>query len=764
MLRFRRVSACVLAATVLLSTSAAAQAYDFPGKGDRQAWLQACDLANQSAAMIQSGQFDAAFKGFHRAVELYSFDPVLTYNVGLAHQQYAYMVGAESDKLAQLNQAQEYFKKAGELKPDTPEIWIHLANVQCELGKYQDSLSSLERTLKIATLSESDRASTLQAMEVVKGKMSVATGSASPQNSAKQETATNISWKSFKNDSIALKHPEGWKVTADSKTGQIDLDSADGARLTLLPFSTDKTISPSAAPLIFKTFIKLIAPQEQWSEPQRIGEGSFQSTYSNSTDDGVAAISFRSYTNSTAGRVAVAKHPKSAGPFPVQVFAEIIASLSPLKPAQIASAQTQGDTRPDSSAGSSEDDGDDDSGSDSNSSSGSDSDSVSDSGSGSGSDSGSDPDSDSESDSDEGSDSDSDAGSDSGTGSNYDSNGSGADTGSESQTANGAPGQSPVPFSGWTTFRDPDQGSFTVEVPAGWKVEGGMVRPRPIDARPWMRAISPDGLVAAFIGDGKIPGYTMPNGQLTTLGFGPGRWYNGSLVAQYIPARTFAEKYAVKYLKPYATDIRVVEAYNHPDVARAVNGTVGASKSEAVSIKITANKGAMPLVGYYLCCTKATVGYGTGMWWVTKIAGVVCPAQMDRAGLGLILHMLQTFQIDPQWGNESIKTAGQVSRNYRAASQQVSNSIMNRYWSQQAANESIHNAYWNRQASQDRAANRYSDAFRGVENVRDPNTGTNYQVQYGPDKHWMDNLGNYQATDANTDLGHQWHQLMTIPD
>lgn len=716
MLCVTKIPVCLLTATVLLWSGGSALAYDFPGKGDRQAWLQACDIANQSSSMLQSGQFERAFEGFHKAVELYCFDPVLTYNVGLAHQQYAYMVGNESDKLAQLNQAQEYFKKAADLKPDTPEIWIHLANVQCELGKYRESLSSLERTLELASLSESDRASALQAIEVVKGKMSAGSESASQQDS---QTQGSIKWRTFKSDAVSLKYPEGWKVTADGKTGQIDLDAADGGRLTLLPFSTDKIISPSAAPYVFSTFIKLIAPAEQWSQPQRIGEGSFQSTYSNSSEHGVAAISFRSYTSSTAGRVAVAKHPKSAGPFPVQVFAEIIASLSPLKPPEI----SKGDGGSDSSAGDSEDAADDDS----------------DAGSGSGSDSVS----------------------DSGSGSGYQ---TGADTGSETQTANGAPGQSPVPFSGWTTFRDPDQGSFTVEVPAGWKVEGGMVRPRPIDARPWMRTISPDGLVAAFIGDGQIPGYTMPNGQLTALGFGPGRWYNGSLVAQYIPARKFAEKYAIKYLKPHATDIQVVEAYDHPDVARAVNGTVGASKSEAVSIKITANKGGMPLVGYYLCCTKATVGYGTGMWWVTKIAGIVCPAQMDRAGLELIMHMLQTFQIDPQWGNESIKTAGQVSRNYRAASQQLSNSIMSRYWSQQAANESIHNAYWNRQASQDRAANRYSDAFRGVENVRDPNTGTNYQVQYGPDRHWIDNLGNYQATDANTDLGHQWRQLMTIPD
>lgn len=69
-------------------------AYDFPGKGDRQVWLQACDLSNQCARLFQNAQYEEAFKGFQKSIEFYPYDAVLVYNVGLAHQQYAYIVNS----------------------------------------------------------------------------------------------------------------------------------------------------------------------------------------------------------------------------------------------------------------------------------------------------------------------------------------------------------------------------------------------------------------------------------------------------------------------------------------------------------------------------------------------------------------------------------------------------------------------------------------------------------------------------------------------
>lgn len=330
--------------------------------------------------------------------------------------------------------------------------------------------------------------------------------------------------------------------------------------------------------------------------------------------------------------------------------------------------------------------------------------------------------------------------------------------------------QNPVTYE---TFVDPDQHAFTVEVPAGWKVEGGLVRPRAIDARPWVKTSSPDGRITAFIGDAKFPPYTMPNAQLTMLGFPEGSDYQGTMVKSYIPARRFAEMYARANLKG-VDDLRVVEEHAHPDLAREINGTVGASKSEAASIKLTGNYQGKPGVAYYLACTKATIGYGTGMWWISLLAGEVSSAECDQEGLAVIRHMLSTFKYDPQWKANSVATAGEVSRQYTAASQAASRAITQNYWAQQAANERIHSAYWSRQAandrsnaaywdrqaSQDASADNFSNYIRGVENVTDTATGSTYQVEYGPRYHWLDPSGNYYTGTDHSAPAPDWRQLM----
>jgi len=315
----------------------------------------------------------------------------------------------------------------------------------------------------------------------------------------------------------------------------------------------------------------------------------------------------------------------------------------------------------------------------------------------------------------------------------------------------------------WTKFTDPSEQSFFVDVPVGWKVDGGLTRYGALDVRPWVKVVSPDSLITAFIGDGKISPCTMPTAQGTALGFGIGSSYNGTIVQPYVPARQFAERYAKTLLKTFLTDVQVTEEHNHPDVAAAVNGTVGTTKSEAASIKLTGMYGNTPAVAYFLAVTKATVAYGTGMWWVTKIAGVVGPAERDTEGLSVILHMLQSFEVNPAWESNSLRNTAAVSQHYRQVSQQVSRSISERYWSQQAHNDKMNQAYWNRQATQDRAANNFSNYIRGVENVRDATTGQNFQVQYGPASHYIDSGSNYIVGSDQGAPAPDWRELIRLP-
>jgi len=129
----------------------------------------------------------------------------------------------------------------------------------------------------------------------------------------------------------------------------------------------------------------------------------------------------------------------------------------------------------------------------------------------------------------------------------------------------------------------------------------------------------------------------------------------------------------------------------------------------------------------------------------------------------VILHMLKTFHMNPEWQSQATNTAGAVSRQYTEASQQASNAISKNYWNQQAANESIHQSYWNRQASQDRAANNFSNYIRGQENVVDPQTGTKYQVEYGPQYHWINPTSDVVTGTQYSGPGPEWRQLLSVP-
>lgn len=330
-------------------------------------------------------------------------------------------------------------------------------------------------------------------------------------------------------------------------------------------------------------------------------------------------------------------------------------------------------------------------------------------------------------------------------------------------------------FASYTTFNDPKENAFSLEVPAGWDVKGGLFRAGSIDTRPWVVAVAPDNSCRAFIGDGEICPYTLPNATLNWTGFTPGKSYAGTLVHDYIPARRFVEQYARQKLKGVLSNIQVVDEADQPEIARNYNGG-NATRSEAKSIKITGMYGNIPAVGYFLASTKASMAGGGGMWWVTLIAGEICPAAQDQKGLDVIMHMLKTFAIKPEWQARSLANTAQVSANFRANAavrdrqiqqnyaniQAANNRITSGYWAQQAANDRISSGYWNRQASQDRSANNFSNYIRGQETVRDTSTGTNYQVEYGPKYHWIDGGGNYTGTNFGSP-GQGWSQLMSVP-
>jgi hypothetical protein len=301
-------------------------------------------------------------------------------------------------------------------------------------------------------------------------------------------------------------------------------------------------------------------------------------------------------------------------------------------------------------------------------------------------------------------------------------------------------------------FVDPDQNSFTIDVPVGWKATGGMVRPIPIDARPWIKVVSPDELCTIFIGDPSIAPATIPTPLLYKLGFREGSNYNTgyglkSVVLSYQPATKFVQKYANMVLNRFASGIACERVEDHPDIARSLNGN--AQMSSAASAKFTGTYGSTPMVAYFLASTKGNWVSGVGSWWVTMIGGAVTTPDRDQAAIDIFLHMWRSFAYNPAWTGSAIQAAGETSR----IVSQASDSIF----------RSINNSYWNRQRSQERAANNFSNCIRGRQDLQDPATGTVYNVDYGPKYHWINSGGQILSTDSNEIPGVDWTQMTAVP-
>src|SRR5580698_5695683 len=62
----------------------------------------------------------------------------------------------------------------------------------------------------------------------------------------------------------------------------------------------------------------------------------------------------------------------------------------------------------------------------------------------------------------------------------------------------------------WTSWQDPNEQAFTVEVPKGWTIKGGAFRIGYSDVRPMVDMISPDGKSEVRLGDVAIPPYALP--------------------------------------------------------------------------------------------------------------------------------------------------------------------------------------------------------------------------------------------------------------
>ena len=247
-------------------------------------------------------------------------------------------------------------------------------------------------------------------------------------------------------------------------------------------------------------------------------------------------------------------------------------------------------------------------------------------------------------------------------------------------TTRGQPAPSAAPVlaatTGWTAFTDPTENAFTVSVPAGWKVMGGVKRSSEIAARPWVTAASANGGVSFFRGDPSLPiFYVMPDlpsvpaaqrrveGQVLQTPNGP------TPVHAYQAPAAFAADYARKTYGPACSGFTPQgESRAEPDLANhelvedlRISHAMGsevpdsATHFEGASVRFACKAGAAPYVlAVFVVMAKSQVG-DSGLWSPRLLFGYRAPAATADATDQVARAINASFQRKPAWEGSMIE-------------------------------------------------------------------------------------------------------------
>jgi hypothetical protein len=298
----------------------------------------------------------------------------------------------------------------------------------------------------------------------------------------------------------------------------------------------------------------------------------------------------------------------------------------------------------------------------------------------------------------------------------------------------------------YITVRDMREQAFSISVPQGWKVDGGMFRYRIAYPRPTVDMTSPDGLTNVRIGDNTIPNYQTPN----TNPYLPNTPNNFTPVAAYTSGQVFAQKYGLARFGSMCQGIQVTGSQvSQPKYSQQVQGYVTATAGSA-NFSCTLNGQAM--AGYVYAETME-VGAAMGMpanWYETAIGSYLAPAAEAQNASAILTYSTSTLVMNPDWA------AWQA---FLVASATKINLITAEKTKIATAQMDAREAQWRQMMAGE--VDDFNDILTGTTFAMNPATGQPVSVPTGNGgPEWMDGQNNVQS--AAMQPGPAYTQLQPI--
>jgi hypothetical protein len=284
----------------------------------------------------------------------------------------------------------------------------------------------------------------------------------------------------------------------------------------------------------------------------------------------------------------------------------------------------------------------------------------------------------------------------------------------------------------WAVFTDPAEHAFTIELPAGWSVNGGVRRVSDVYVPYWVRAVAPNDAIEIFFGDPDVPMFTQPNQLLDMAGYREGTiapvFGQRLAVQRYRAGDTFAAEWGTGRIgqrcqDPVLSSVRPLPgASSAMDLAYAAGGIRSFIKAGEASF--TCIHGGKPSTGYVFAATELVQSGAAdnAVWQVKALAGFIAASGLDGNAADALMHAAASFRIDADWLRRATQATAAISQIVANADKAMSDSIARRF----------------ADATRTRDADfeRETRAVRGVQKFYDPASGRTFELDNVAAHYW----------------------------
>jgi hypothetical protein len=311
----------------------------------------------------------------------------------------------------------------------------------------------------------------------------------------------------------------------------------------------------------------------------------------------------------------------------------------------------------------------------------------------------------------------------------------------------------PIAVSGYTTFQDPLEKAFTIQVPNGWNTVGGLARRAALQINPFLRSVSPDRMTYMLVGEPTLVGFVPPAAWRTRAGYPEGKLFDSglgglSMVLRPMSGQEFAKAYGQITLPGLCSNLKFTGMHEREEMAANADKLIpplAPSISTGGEARFSCMHGGQPMEARIEAVTRAT--RDNVMWNVIFLKGFIAPASQAAKAEEILMKIGSSFTFEQAW----LQKQSNLDKQAAAAI----NQNMKQFFEHERGVIDKLNASDENFSSMD-------DIVSGFSNYHDAATGNTYKLSNATPYKWTDeSTGRIVST--QTDSPPLWGTYRSLP-